>query len=231
MIGQERKFVGPSASLDSNLISHANLGVVRFMLLGFNHGMKTLLMMLFVCAASVAVADNPYTVEAAIYKIEVVNGNQVSSGTGVLVTTEKILTNCHVVEGGGWPRVMNRKTGSWFKVAKYYQLGKLDACVLVGSFSGTPVRFSSEVVQGENVWVFGFPSGLPVVGQGSVKGFADGGKTLLLGAFCAKGSSGGPVVNVKGELIGLNFAVYQYQNQCLSIPASLLQPYLVRHDV
>lgn len=199
--------------------------------LGFNHGMKTLLMMLFACTASVAVADNPYTVEAAIYKIEVVNGNQMSSGTGVLVATDKILTNCHVVEGGGWPRVMHRKTGDWFKVAKYYQLGKLDACVLVGSFSGMPVRFSSEVVQGENVWIFGFPSGLPVVGQGSVKGFADGGKMLLLGAFCAKGSSGGPVVNVKGELIGLNFAVYQYQNQCLSIPARLLQPYLVGNDV
>jgi S1-C subfamily serine protease len=47
-----------------------------------------------------------------------------------------------------------------------------------------------------------------------------------LAAFCAPGSSGGPVINVKGELVGLNWGVFQYQNQCLSIPASFLQPYL-----
>lgn len=189
--------------------------------------MKTLLMMLFACAASVAVADNPYSVEAAIYKIEVPNGNVTNSGTGVLIAADKILTNCHIVEEGGWPRVKHRQSGDWYKVLKYYRLGKLDACVLVGGFVGKPVRFSSEVVQGENVWIFGYPAGLPVVGQGSVKGFANGGRTLELVAFCAGGSSGGPVVNVKGELIGLNYAVYTNHNHCLSIPASVLRPYLM----
>lgn len=203
-------------------VGYANIYCLRF-----NPGMKTLLMMLLACSVSVAMADNPYSVESGIYKIEVVSGNVTSSGTGVLIAADKILTNCHIVEGkGGWPRVMHRKSGDWFKVTKFYRLGDLDACVLVGGFVGYPVRLSSEVVQGENVWIFGFPSGLPVVGQGSVKGFADGGKTLLLSAFCAGGSSGGPVVNVKGELLGLNYAVYKYQNQCLSIPASVLRPYL-----
>jgi len=191
--------------------------------------MKTLLMMLFACVASVVLADNPYTVEAAIYKIEVAGENETYLGTGVLVAADKILTNCHVVEGkGGWPRVMQRKTGDWFKVTKYHRLGALDACLLIGGFAGTPVRLSAGFVQGENVWLFGFPAGLPVVGQGSVMGLVDTdkGKALLLGAFCAGGSSGGPVVNVKGELIGLNFGVFKYQNQCLSIPAADLKPYL-----
>lgn len=204
------------------------IGYANSYCLRSNRSMKTLLMILFACFASAAVADNPYSVEAGIYKIEVASGNKTSSGTGVLVAVDKILTNCHIVDGkGGWPRVMHRQTGDWYKVVKYYRLGELDACVLVGSFVGKPVRFSSEVIQGENVWIFGYPAGLPVVGQGSVKGFANGGKALELVAFCAHGSSGGPVVNVKGELIGLNYAVYQYQNHCLSIPASLLQPYLI----
>lgn len=197
--------------------------------IGFNGGMKTLSALLLVSLSLSAAADNPYAVEAAIYKVEVPNGEVTYNGTGVLVASDKILTNCHIVNHGGWPHVIHRKTGDQFKVAKYYQLGKYDACVLVGGFVGTPVRFSADVVPGENIWLFGFPKGLPVVGQGSVLGYVETqqGQVLKLGAFCAAGSSGGPVVNVKGELIGLNYATFKYQDQCLSIPASVLRNYLM----
>jgi len=195
--------------------------------IGFNGGMKTLSALLLVSLSLSAAADNPYAVEAAIYKVEVPNGEVTYNGTGVLVASDKILTNCHIINKGGWPGVINRKTGEQFRVSKHYQLGNLDACILVGSFVGAPVRLGASIINGENVWLFGFPSGLPVVGQGSVKGYADEGKTLMLGAFCSGGSSGGPVVNVKGELIGLNYAVYKYQNQCLAIPVTLLRPYLM----
>lgn len=197
--------------------------------IGFNVGMKTLFACLWLLLPLPALSDNPYAVEAAIYKIEVPNGDVIHNGTGVLVASDKILTNCHIVNNGGWPRVIHRKTGDQFKVAKYYQLGNFDACVLVGGFVGTPVRFSSEVVAGENIWLFGFPKGLPVVGQGSVLGYVETqqGRVLKLGAFCAPGSSGGPVVNVKGELIGLNYATFKYQDHCLSIPASSLRGYLM----
>lgn len=194
--------------------------------------MKRILTIILVLSASVAVADsNPYTVESAIYRVEIPypNSNQLGFGTGVLVAQDKILTNCHVLKNHpGWPRVVHRQTGQQFYVTKHYNLGNLDACILVGGFSGTPVRLNTEIREGENIWIFGFPAGLPVVGQGSVKGLVDTdrGKSILLGAFCAPGSSGGPVVNVKGELIGLNWGVFRYQNQCLSIPASFLQPYL-----
>ena len=179
-----------------------------------------------------AIADpNPYSAESAIYRVEVPyqNSNQIGFGTGVLVARDKILTNCHVVKNHpGWPRVIHRQSGQQFSVAQYYNLGKHDACVLVGNFSGAPVRLNSDIREGENVWIFGFPAGLPVVGQGTIKGLVDtaAGRSILLNAFCAPGSSGGPVINVRGELVGLNWGVFQYQTQCLSIPASLLKPYL-----
>ena len=194
--------------------------------------MKKPLTILLAGCASVAIADsNPYTVESAIYRVEVPypNSNQMGFGTGVLVARDKILTNCHVLsKHPGWPRVVHRQTGRQFQVAKHYNLGNHDACILVGGFSGTPARLSTEFREGENVWIFGYPSGLPVVGQGTVKGLVDTdtGKSILLAAFCAPGSSGGPVVNARGELVGLNWGVFKYQNQCLSIPASFLQPYL-----
>ncbi|WP_407279187.1 serine protease [Aromatoleum evansii] len=196
------------------------------------HIMKKILTTFLAFSASVAAADsNPYTVESAIYRVEVPypKSKQIGFGTGVLVAQDKILTNCHVLKSHpGWPRVVHRKTGQQFYVTKHYNLGKNDACVLVGGFAGTPVRLSADIQEGQNVWIFGYPAGLPVVGQGTIKGLVDtdAGKSILLAAFCAPGSSGGPVVNVKGELVGLNWGVFRYQNQCLSIPASFIQPYL-----
>lgn len=194
--------------------------------------MKMMLILLLAFGASIAAADsNPYTVESAIYRVEVPypNSNQIGFGTGVLVARNEILTNCHVLKSHpGWPRVVHRQTAQQFYVTKYYNLGNHDACILVGGFSGTPVRLATDIHEGENIWIFGYPAGLPVVGLGTVKGLVDtdAGKSILLNAFCAPGSSGGPVVNIKGELVGLNWGVFRYQNQCLSIPASFLKPYL-----
>ena len=182
--------------------------------------------------ASIAVADsNPCAVESAIYRVEVPypNSNRIGFGTGVLIAWDKILTNCHVIKNHpGWPRVVHRKTGQQFYVTKHYNLGNFDACVLVGGFSGTPVQLAADIHEGENIWIYGYPAGLSEVGQGAVKGLVDtdSGKSILLAAFCAPGSSGGPVINSKGQLVGLNWGTYRYQNQCLSIPASSLKPYL-----
>lgn len=191
-----------------------------------------LLTLFFSLYVSVATADsNPYSAESAIYRVEVPysNSNQIGIGTGVLVAWDKILTNCHVVKNHpGWPRAIHRKTGHQFNVTKHYNLGSHDACILVGSFAGTPIQFAPTIREGENIWIYGYPAGLPVVGQGAIKGMVDtdSGKSILLGAFCAPGSSGGPVLNSKGQLVGLNFGTFRYQNQCLSIPASSLLPYL-----
>jgi len=189
--------------------------------------MKAIVMSLLATFAGSVLAENPYAVESAIYKVVASSGSVNHNGTGVLLSRDKILTNCHIINDKGfWPTVMQRKTGEWFKVRKWYQLGQLDACILVGDFQGRPVELSAGISNGENVWLYGYPSGIPVIGQGSVIGYADGGKTLRLGAFCSPGSSGGPVLNVRGQLIGLNFAVYQYQNSCLAIPVTELRSHL-----
>lgn len=186
----------------------------------------------FVLLFEQAIADtNPYAVESSIYKIEVPSpdGARVGNGTGVLIASDKILTNCHILTNNhGWPRVFHRKTGLQYRVTKHYNLGNLDACILVGGFVGMPVQLANDYQEGESVWIFGFPSGLPTVGRGTVKGLVDTdtGRSLLLSAFCAPGSSGGPVINSKGQLISLNWGIFRYQNQCLSIPASVLKPYL-----
>lgn len=193
--------------------------------------MKYLVAIALWAISATTVTANPYLVESAIYRVEVHyrDRNKLSFGTGVLLAPDKILTNCHVVkEPDGWPQVVHRETGQKFRGSKYYSLGDYDACVLVGGFIGKPVRLAEEIEEGENVWIFGFPKGLAVVGQGAVDRYIDTnkGRSILLSAFCDKGSSGGPVVNAKGQLIGLNWGVIRYQNRCLSIPVDSLRPFL-----
>lgn len=47
-------------------------------------------------------AGNPYSIEDAIYRIEIKDGNQLHTGTGVLIARDTILTNCHVVRHNGF---------------------------------------------------------------------------------------------------------------------------------
>ena len=175
----------------------------------------------------------PYSAESAIYRVEVPHKNtgKMSLGTGVLIASDKILTNCHVVKGPEdrrFPRVIHRQTEQTFAVSSYYNLGNLDACVLQGRFIGNPVRIAQAFIENENVWIYGYPQGESVIGRGSVDRLVDTdkGKSILLAAFCSGGSSGGPVINVKGELVGLNFGSFRYQDRCLAIPASSLRPHL-----
>lgn len=120
----------------------------------FNRDMKSIAMLFLSLLSASFLAENPYAVESAIYKVVVPVGNSNYLGTGVLLSPDKILTNCHIVQGkGGWPKVMQRKTGDWFRVTKYYQLGKLDACILVGGFAGRPVALSAKIrLEGRNLF-------------------------------------------------------------------------------
>jgi S1-C subfamily serine protease len=184
---------------------------------------------------SLAVAiDNPYAAESSIYKVEVRRGNKLSSGTGFLISHDKILTNCHVVHGKGQPAItlINRKTGVRYYALRYYGLGPYDACVLVGGFGGEPLSFTTSFEIGQNVWQYGYPHGVKVVGQGAIMGlFRDSaqGDVIQSSSFCNPGSSGGPLLNNRGQVVGLNFAVpRKYDSKCLSIPSAKLLPYLNR---
>ena len=190
------------------------------------------LTLILLTTTAYAYDSNPYAAASAIYKVEIQNGNQLTLGTGTLIARDKILTNCHVVRNPGVLRVIHQQSGEVFTTAYYFNLGNFDACIIQGPFTkGTPVGFSDHFEIGETVWHFGYPRNVYGFGQGPIIGVVNiigNGIVMESGSFCNPGSSGGPLLNVKGKLVGLNFGVRSEgtRNKCLSIPASDLLPYL-----
>jgi serine protease Do len=176
---------------------------------------------------------NPFSAGAAIYKVYWQSGNVRHYGTGVQVAPDKILTNCHVVNGAASVMAYHEKSGKTYAARAYYNLGNYDACIVVGNFSNvTPVPFASDFEIGQTVWHYGYPKELYGYGMGPILRVVNTnqGPTIESGSYCNHGSSGGPLLDVHGELVGLNFGVFTAGNHdlCLSIPASALKP-LIRY--
>jgi tetratricopeptide (TPR) repeat protein len=147
-------------------------------------------------------------------------------GTGFFVRSSGLLlTNFHVINGMDLVGVKlpGAKTISWAKKAKGYDTKNDLVALVVDTGAVKPLRLgnSDEVYVGEQVIVVSNPEGLvQTVSNGLVSGIRDFGERKLfqISAPISKGSSGAPVFNERGEVIGvvassvpsgqnLNFAV------------------------
>ncbi|RYD73417.1 MAG: PDZ domain-containing protein, partial [Verrucomicrobiaceae bacterium] len=155
-------------------------------------------------------------------------------GSGVIVTKEgHILTNFHVVEGMDEIRVQLNDG----RIEPAELVGadpRVDLAVLrVKAGNITPLPFGdSDVIRvGQIVFAVGNPYGLQeTVTQGiiSAKGRAlsDSGPELIqTDAAVNPGNSGGPLLNLQGEIIGINNAIYSQTGSwagiSFSIPAAV----------
>jgi len=139
-------------------------------------------------------------------------------GSGVIVTKEgHVVTNHHVVAGQQQIRVTTHggRTHSATLVGKD---SLLDIAVLKIDSDGPfiPLKFgdSSEVEVGQMVFAVGNPFGLgETVTQGIIsakeRSLSDNQRDLFqTDAAINPGNSGGPLVNLRGEIIGINVAIY-----------------------
>jgi hypothetical protein len=162
------------------------------------------------------------------------NGQPLSLGSGFVVRSGEIVTNLHVVEGAarGYAKLVGQK-------AKYDIEGitavdpQRDLVVLKISEVGSPVLSigNSDGVQvGESVYAVGNPQGLEgTFSQGIVSSVREVGadKLLQITAPISPGSSGGPVLNSAGEVIGVSVATFRGgQNLNFAIPSAYLKALL-----
>lgn len=164
-------------------------------------------------------------------------------GSGVIVSHEgHVVTNYHVVAGQQQIQVtLPSDDGKAGKTLPALLIGEdrlLDIAVLKIEGDGTkfqPLKFgdSSQVRRGQLVFAIGNPFGLgETITQGIIsaveRSLSDTQRDLFqTDAAINPGNSGGPLVNLQGEIIGINSAIYTpdranpgFQGVGFSIPAN-----------
>jgi S1-C subfamily serine protease len=166
--------------------------------------------------------------------MEDANGQPLSLGSGFVVRTGEVASNLHVVAGAarGYAKLVGQKT-------KYDVEGvtavdaERDLVLLKISDSAAPSipLGNSDAVQiGEPVYAVGNPQGLEgTFSQGIISSIREIGtdKLLQITAPISPGSSGGPVLNAKAEVVGVSVATFRGgQNLNFAIPSSYLKALL-----
>jgi S1-C subfamily serine protease len=168
-----------------------------------------------------AVRDSVVRVRAIGDGLERDDHAQRAIGTGVVIIDRGvILTNLHVVNGAS--RIVITFYNGLESEAKLLSsepdkdLAVVQAAQVPDDLRAATLRSSRELVEGEHVTAVGFPFGIgPSVSAGVISGTAreyhqDGRSLSNLIQFDAAanpGSSGGPLVNAEGEVIGIVTAI------------------------
>ena len=134
-------------------------------------------------------------------------------GSGMIIRDNHILTNAHVVE-----RATNVSVSFWTgEIFEGTVIGRDEEEDLAVIKIHTTAHFlppidigdSDKLQQGDNVFTFGFPFGI----EGDVS-FKEGTVSRRIGRFIEtsaeihSGNSGGPLVNSRGQVVGVNTAVF-----------------------
>lgn len=161
-----------------------------------------------------SVSDAVAKASPAVVWIEVDYGNFHSSGTGMLITTDGyLLTNEHVVSEGYYATINLPDKGS-VEAEILYRDKSLDIAILKcpdGNYPVVTLGSEAESMLGEDVVALGYPSAVELgdsvsLSKGIVSAFRtiNGIKYIQTDASLNPGSSGGPLVNMRGEVIGMN---------------------------
>ena len=160
-------------------------------------------------------------------------GKMLGQGTGFFVNHEgDVITNRHVLEGASQVEVKTNG-GKIYKVKKVLANDKEgDLIRLAIDLQGDttrPMSLSDSIPEvGERIFVIGTPLGLEMtVSDGiisAVREIPEFGKIIQLTAPISPGSSGSPVVNMKGKVIGVaTFFVIAGQNLNFAIPVERIR--------
>jgi hypothetical protein len=151
-------------------------------------------------------------------------------GSGFFVAPNIIASNYHVIEGAKNASCYLNNSDTGYKIDGYVGVDKsVDLILLkVSTLNKPAIKLAVTTASiGQKVYVIGSPKGLPAtISDGIISGMRDfeGNKLLQMTASISPGSSGGPVLNSNGELIGISVSqLTDGQNLNFAIPKSYLQ--------
>ena len=159
-------------------------------------------------------------------------GKTISIGSGFFARHDLIVTNYHVIDGAarGTAKLVGKHTKYAIEGITATERGN-DLAILKVSASGIKplplVENSDRVKIGAQVYVAGNPKGLEGTFSDGIISSKRGGHAygrLQMTAPISPGSSGGPVLNTRGEVIGVSFASLESgQNLNFAIPSNYIK--------
>ena len=195
--------------------------------------MKYLIIFIFVLLGYI---DNSFAQDATLIYKNTVNSTVTiktdhgSQGSGFFVGQNILVTNYHVIKGALSANCYLNNSDTKYKIDGYLAIDEsVDLILLkVSALNKPALKFSSSAVSiGQKVFVIGSPIGLSAtITDGIVSGMRDfeGNKLIQMSAPISPGSSGGPVLNSSGELIGISVLQFKDgQNLNFAIPKSYIQ--------
>ena len=162
---------------------------------------------------------------------------KLGNGSGAFVKNDLVVTNHHVI----WNKrknklcvditVKNQKgEKSSAEVVKYDYQNDLAILKLNNKIANKVLEINSErPIIGTDLWISGAPRGLEgTISKGIVSNIQKSLDRLLIqhSAPITYGSSGGPVVNLSGNLIGVSVSGYGEANLNFAVPAKFIKSML-----
>ena len=156
------------------------------------------------------------------------NGQPLSLGSGFFVADGVVATNLHVVRGASSGQVKIVGQDKTYFVNGLVGINA-NADIVLLEVSGTKapalrLSESNDLAVGDVIYAVGNPEGLEgTFSQGIVSGIRGTGadKLLQITAPISPGSSGGPIINNRGEVVGVAVATFKEgQNLNFAVPAS-----------
>jgi S1-C subfamily serine protease len=186
------------------------------------------------------------TLRPAVVNLRAGKGRESGSGSGVLFTPDGfLLTNAHVVRGFNWPRIRlhdgREIAGRVVGIDPWTDLAVVQA--EANSLPFAELGDSAKLRVGQLVVAVGSPFGFEsTVTAGVVSALGRTLRTLTghlvdnviqTDAALNPGNSGGPLVDSRGRVIGINTAIIApAQGICFAIPANMARdivPHLLKH--
>ena len=171
----------------------------------------TVWVLLLFYATTVANALTDRQVEQRAFGSMVFIKTNFALGSGFFVAHDLVATNYHVIKGAEYVTGRDSATGSTFIIEGATAIDpRRDLAILkVRNFSGSPLSFgnSDTIQRGDTVYAAGYPGGKRSFKKAKIRSLKAEGCAgefdITAFARIAPGSSGGPVLNSNGEVIGV----------------------------
>ena len=148
-----------------------------------------------------------------------------SLGSGFIVGDGKVITNLHVIENAKYGYATISGQSKKHKIEGYFVVDKINdlALLSVPTLVGSSIEMNENIPEiGEKIYSIGNPKGLSgTISEGIISGFRTFNKEKLIQitAPISPGSSGGPVINNDGQLVGVSVGTLKSgQNLNFAIP-------------